>query len=247
MSVRQPIVQLKNISKAFDDLLALDGVTLSLFPGEILGLIGPNGSGKTTLMNILCGYMMPDSGEIWVRDRRVTFRSPNDSISRGIRMLPQSLEIYPSLSVLENIFIGQELTRKLRVPRLMAWARMEETAKTLLKRVEANTIDPHHNAGELSGGQKKAIVLARLLATEAEVLVFDEPMASLGVKQKNRLLEIFRSESSKGRSIVFITHDIDNVLSICDRVALLSKGQVAREVNRDEINQQELSLQLTTA
>lgn len=124
-----PTIRLKNISKTFDDLVALDRVTLNLFPGELLGVIGPNGSGKTTLMNILCGYLMPDSGEIWVRDRRITFRSANDSISRGIRMLPQSLEIYPSLSVLENIFIGQELTRKIRLPRLMALPRMVTVVK----------------------------------------------------------------------------------------------------------------------
>jgi ABC-type sugar transport system ATPase subunit len=247
MIITQPIIRLIDISKTFGDTLALDRVTLNLFPGEILGLVGANGSGKTTLMNILCGNLLPDSGEIWVQGHHVTFRSTAEAVSHGIRMLPQSLEIYPSLSVLENIFIGQEMTRKIRIPRLMAWGKMEKAAKTLLEHVNASSIDPRHTADNLSGGQKKAIVLARLLAKEAEVLVFDEPMASLGVKQKERLLEILASESAKGRSIVFISHDIDDVLSICNRVAVLNNGRVSRDVPRQELNQLELSLQLTVA
>jgi ABC-type sugar transport system ATPase subunit len=198
----------------------LDEVSVDLFPGEILGLVGANGSGKTTLASILSGKMTPDSGEIWVQGNPVSFGSPADAVASGVRILPQHLELYPSMSILENIFIGQEMTRSFPLLRLMAWARMREVAKTLLSRVGADdSIEPRAAVSRLSGGQQKAVILARLLARKANVLVFDESMASLGISQKTRLLEIFASEAADGRSIVFVSHDIQDVLSVCSRVS----------------------------
>src|ERR1017187_616678 len=130
-------------------------------------------------MSILCGNILPDSGEIWMEGRSVSFESTADAVAQGVRMLPQHLELYPTMSILENIFVGQEITRSFPFPGMMAWAKMKDAAKALLNRVGADSIDPRSTVSRLSGGQQKAVALARLLATKAKVLVFDEPMASL--------------------------------------------------------------------
>jgi ABC-type sugar transport system ATPase subunit len=238
---------LNEIVKSYGETLALNGATLELYPGEVLGLVGPNGSGKTTLTGVLCGNIRPDSGEIWVGDRLVNFDSPADAIACGIRNLPQSLEIYPTLTVLENIFVGQELTRGWSFVRCMDWKKMEATAGELLQRVDADHIPPRRIVTQLSGGQQKAVVLARLLATRAKILVFDEPTASLGARQKIRLLELLRSEAQNGRSIVFISHDVEDVLEICTRIVVLRKGQTVNELDRSHTTKETLSSQMALA
>ncbi len=242
---REPIARLTNITKTYGDTVALDDVSVDLFPGEILGLVGANGSGKTTLASILSGNMLPDSGEIWVQGSPVSFGSTADAVACGVRILPQQLELYPSMSILENIFIGQEMTRSFPFLRMMAWAKMREAAKTLLSRVGADSIDPRAVVSRLSGGQQKAVVLARLLARKADVLVFDEPMASLGIRQKARLLEIFASEAADGRSIVFVSHDVEDVLSVCNRVVVLRKGRKTTDIPRNRTDPETLSLEMS--
>ena len=165
----------------------------------------------------------------------------------GIRSLSQALEIYPSLSVLENIFVGQEISRGWSPIRTMDWAKMEHASKVLLQRVDASQINPRRIISQLSGGQQKAVVLARLLATQAKVLVFDEPATSLGVRQKLRLLDILKTEADNGRSIVFISHDIEDVLAICTRVVVLRKGQTITDLERASTTREALSSHMALA
>lgn len=243
----QPNARLVNVVKSYGETLALDHVNLDLHSGEVLGLIGPNGSGKTTLTNILCGSLKPDSGEIWVDGRQVCFESPADAIRVGIRSLPQHLEIYPAMSVLENIFIGQEISRGCPFFHMMDWAKMEHISRSLLERVDASQIDPRSTVAKLSGGQQKAVVLARLLATPSKVLVFDEPAAALGVRQRLRLLDILKAEACAGRSIVFISHDIEDVLAICTRVVILRRGRAVTDLDRANTNRESLSSYMALA
>lgn len=209
-----------------------------------MGLVGANGSGKTTLVNVLCGNIEPVAGEFWFEDTLVHFESAADALSRGIRMLPQTLEIYPSLNVLENIFIGQEIGRGVSMVPMMAWRTMDALAVRLLDRVGASGVAPMGSIEALSGGQKKAVALSRLLAREAAMLVFDEPMAALGLHQKERLLEIFKAEAGRGCGIVFISHDIDDVLRICDRVVVLADGVVVKDVPRDQTDKAAITAEM---
>lgn len=240
-----PFARLVDVTKSYANTLALDRVSLDIFPGEVLGVVGANGSGKSTLMSILCGNHIPESGGVWVDSRPVVFNSTADAILHGIRILPQHLELYPSLNILENIFLGQEMTRGFGFARLMAWRKMSSAAKGLLHRVDANSIDPRGAVSSLSGGQQKAVMLARLLAGKANVLVFDEPMASLGVPQKIRLLEIFKAEAADGRTIVFVSHDVEDVLSVCSRVVVLRKGRIATDIPRNQTNREALAVEMS--
>jgi ABC-type sugar transport system ATPase subunit len=243
----QPLAEMIEVTKRFDEVLALDRITLEFSAGEIVGLVGPNGSGKTTLMNVLCGALQPDSGEVWIKGKRVYLQSTADALARGVRLLSQSLQIYPSLTVLENIFLGQEMTRTLAFPKLMAWRRMEAAAQELLQRVGADQIDSGMPTSALSGGQQKAVALARLLARPGDLLIFDEPTASLGVRQNNRLLEVMKSEAGNGRALVFISHDIEDVLAVCDRVVGLRRGKVVSDQRREAVDAQSLAAQMSVA
>jgi ABC-type sugar transport system ATPase subunit len=243
----RPIVTLRGISKTFGEVSALTGASLELFSGEVLGLVGPNGSGKTTLTSVLCGSVLPDAGEIFVGDANVSFSSPADVISYGIRKLPQSLEVYPALNVLENIFVGQEIAFGLAPFRVMKWKEMEQRARFLLEQVGTEGISPRSLISRLSGGQQKSVMLARLMATQASVLVFDEPDASLGVTQKVRLLELLRAEAKLGRSIILISHDVDDVLAACDRVVVIRRGVTVKSEFVSEIDQDILSKEMAVA
>lgn len=240
-----PTVQLNRVSKSFGDARALDDVSLNLKGGEVTAVVGHNGSGKSTLTNVLCGNVVPDSGSVMVEGVEVELESPAMATSVGVRILPQSLEIYPSLSVLENIFMGQELVRGFPFFRLMDWKKMRIEAKGLLSRVGADRIEPDWDVTNLSGGQKKSVVLARLLAKDSKVLVFDEPMTALGVRQKKRLLEIMRTEAARGVSVLFVSHDAEDVITAADRVVLLKQGKIVSDSNRGSMSASELAIEMS--
>jgi ABC-type sugar transport system ATPase subunit len=233
-----------SLSKAFDDNLAVDSISLDIFSRQILAVVGANGSGKTTLMRLVSGSLSPDSGEFWYRESRVRFASAADARARGIRMLPQAPELYSSLSVIENVFIGQEVVRNFPLLRIMAWKKMHAATVGLLQQVGAEGIGPKAIAGQLSGGQKQSVALARMLVSNGQLLIFDEPCASLGVSQRARLLDLMRSQCDNGRAVVLISHDVDDVLAIAHRIVVLRKGRLVSDVARDEVDRYGLSLQM---
>lgn len=230
------VAQLVGVSKTYSNGPVLNDINLDLFEGQILGLTGANGSGKTTAMKILAGELRPDTGAVRIGGGAVQLASSADAIASGIRMLPQFLELYDSLSIVENIFIGQEITRRWQYPKIMAWGRMRIAAAMLLDKVQAMPLPPHSLAGGLSGGQKKAVALARLLVGPSKVLIFDEPMASLGVNQKSQLIRLFADEAARGCSVVFISHDVDDLLAVSDRIVVLRAGRVSRDLVRSELD-----------
>lgn len=240
---QNPAASVVNVTKAFNGTCAVDRATVDFFPGQIVGLVGPNGSGKTTLVNLLCGHLVADAGEVRIGGRLARLRHPADALQRGVRMLPQATELYPGLSVLENIFIGQE---RRRFGTMMSWRRMADEARTLLDEVGAHAVDPLKSGGDMSGGQKKAVALARLLARPAAVLVFDEPLTALGVDQRALVVRIMSEKAASGCAVVFITHDVDDVLLHCDRVVALRLGRVVIDSPCNAISRTELEGAMAT-
>lgn len=233
--------ELRSVSKTFGSTEAVRGVTVTLSPGSVLGIVGGNGSGKSTLMNILSGMFAPDEGTILIRDEEVRFGGPFDAIRLGISMLSQFPEIFPNLDVLENIFLGQELTHRPHIVGLLNRPQMRATARILLARVGSTTIDLQQPAGTLSGGQQKLVALARIIARDSDVYVFDEPTAALGLPQRRMSLELIAALRSAGKSCVLITHDIDELQSICDRVLVLREGRAVAQRSVAELSRQELT------
>jgi ABC-type sugar transport system ATPase subunit len=238
------VARLISVTKCFEDEPVLDRVSVDFHHGEVMGLVGPNGSGKTTLINLLCGALLPDSGEVLIKGKRVQLHSISEGMAEGVRLLPQFLQIYPSLNVLENIFIGQEIKRSFTFPKLMAWQQMETSARALLYQVGADGFGPKSMAFTLSGGQQKAVALARLLVKPADILIFDESTDSLGIQQKKVLLEVMKTEASRGRAVVFISHDIEDVMAICDRVIGLRLGKLVSDRTRDSLDSESLAMQM---
>lgn len=235
------VAKLISVTKSFENEPVVDQVSVDFYRGEVLGLVGPNGSGKSTLMNLLCGALLPDSGEVWINGKQVQLHSISAGMAEGVRLLPQFLQIYPSLNVLENIFTGQEINRSFPFPKLMAWQKMETSARNLLYQIGADGFGPKSLASTLSGGQQKAVALARLLVKSADLLIFDESTDSLGIKQKNTLLELMKSEASSGKAVVFISHDTEDVMAVCERVIVLRQGKLVSDQKRDALDSESLA------
>jgi ABC-type sugar transport system ATPase subunit len=235
------VAKLVSVAKCFEIEPVVDRISVDFHRGEVVGLVGPNGSGKTTLMNLLCGALLPDSGEVWIKGKQVQLHSISEGMAEGVRLLPQFLQIYPSLNVLENIFTGQEIKRSFPFPKLMAWQQMEIFARDLLGQIGADGFGPKSLALTLSGGQQKAVALARLLVKPADILIFDESTDSLGIKQKNTLLEVMKAEASSGKAVVFISHDTEDVMAVCDRVIVLRRGKLVSDQKRDALDSESLA------
>jgi ABC-type sugar transport system ATPase subunit len=233
-------VQMRGISKAFGRTQALLDVSLEIRRGEIVGFVGENGSGKSTLAAVLCGSLRPDAGDIRIDDRSTSFRHPRDALRHGIVLFPQFAEMCPDLSVAENITIGQEPARMTGWAKLLDRRSMASRAREALSTFDAHNVELSANAGQLSGGQQKSVMLARVLLREPSLIVFDEPSASLGVKQKARMRKIIAQQKANGRAIVLISHDVEEVSSLCDRVIVLHAGCVMASMDRSEIRREQL-------
>lgn len=242
MSSQEPLVQMRQICKSFGPVSALRQVDLTLYPREVLGLVGDNAAGKSTLMKILTGAYQPDSGEIYLNGKRMRFESPADSRAAGIEMVYQDLALAGNLSVASNIFLGREYTYApfTRIPRLMDDHRMEKDASDLLHRLRIEIRSVRLRVESLSGGQRQSVAIARATAFEAKVVIMDEPTAALAVREVGKVLDLIRSLHEHGVSVILISHRLQDVFGVCDRIMVLRHGSVAgvritAETSMDEI------------
>lgn len=231
------MIEMSGIKKAFNGNVVLNDVQFNLQQGEIHALMGENGAGKSTLMKILSGIYTKDAGEIKVDGKTVTFKSPKDAEKYGIVVIHQELNILPDLTVAENLFLGKEKTYgKLGI---LKNKEMDQEAKELLSRLGLD-VNPKTRAGDLSVGKQQIIEIAKAIASNAKYIVMDEPTAALTDREIQTLFETIRELKAKGISFVYISHRMEEIFAICDRITILRDGQYVGERNIPETNFDEI-------
>jgi simple sugar transport system ATP-binding protein len=233
------ILEMKNIHKSFGGLKALDDVSLELRCGEVLGLVGDNAAGKSTLMKILTGFYHADSGSIVLDGRKVHMDSPKASKRLGIEMVYQNLELCPNLNVYENLFLGRELTRD-PVFQFLKRRQMERTSREVLQKLKIDIKDLRKTVDKLSGGQQQAVAISKVVSFGPKMLILDEPTANLALKEIGKVLDIVMQLKEHGIPVIFISHRLDDVFHVCDRIFVLRGGRRVAvkeisETNHDEI------------
>ena len=226
-----PVLSARGIVKAFGPVVALDGVDLDLYRGEVLAIIGDNGAGKSTLIKCLTGAEVPDFGEIRIDGKPVKFRRPQDARDAGIETVYQTLSLSPALDIASNLFLGRE---RVRQDFLGRWLRvldkpgMRREAEAKVATLGILTIQDINQVVEtLSGGQRQAVAVARAIAFGSKVIVLDEPTAALGVRETGQVLDIVRQLRSRGLGIILISHNMPQVFEIADRVHIQRLGRCA--------------------
>lgn len=224
---QRPLVRLQGISKYFGGVRALDCVSLDFAAGEIVALVGDNGAGKSTLVKILSGLYSPDEGRIVFPDLAVCRLTPKDARRHGIETVHQNLLLCDNLGAAANVVLGQEPVRwRLGPLRALDDAQAADEAARRLVQVGATIDDLWSPVRRLSGGQRQAVAIARALFSAHRLIILDEPTAALGVKQTQSTLEVIRSVAAQGVAVIFISHNLDDVFAVADRVVAMRMGRV---------------------
>ena len=228
MSTPVPIFEARDISKSFGPVRALSNVTVTLNRSEIHSIIGENGAGKSTLMNLICGRFAPTEGQIFVDGAPVNFQSPKDAQRHGIAIAPQEISLVPDLTVYENILLGAHCGGIAGID----WRKTREQATHHLHQVD-NSIDPRAKVSKLSKAQQQLVKIARAAATEARILIFDEPTATLTYREEEVLLRYIESLVQEGRSAFYISHRLEEVRRLSARITVLRDGVHVGELPAD--------------
>ncbi len=221
MSMSEYVVELRDCTKTFPGVIALDEMQLAVKPGEILGLIGENGAGKSTLIKVLTGVHKPDKGEIYVNGDQKTFRNPNESAAAGIACVYQELNIEKLLSITDNIFINKWIKGP---GGLLDYKTMHKKAKEVMASL-GQDIDPEKPAGTFGMGVQQMIEIAKAVLIDAKMIIMDEPTSSLGEKEVAQLMKTCRELRARGIGIVFVSHKLEELFELCDRVTVIRDGQ----------------------
>lgn len=221
------IVNMKGIQKNFGKRIALNQAELSLYQGEILGLVGDNGAGKSTMLKILSGVLSYDVGEIFIGGKRAYIGSPRYSRESGIEMVYQDLSLCESLTVWENIYLGRYETHrigKLQIP-ILNKRRMARQAVNTLANLGILLSHANIPVRNLSGGERQAVAICRCLLFQPKIILLDEPTASMAVWEQEKVLDLIRFLRDQGRSIIMVTHNLDQLFKVADRSAVLKEGR----------------------
>lgn len=232
-----PLVQMQNIRKQFGGVVAVEDVSIDLYPGEVVGVLGHNGAGKSCLMRMLSGAMSLTSGEIFVNGDKADLKTPQDAKTFGIETIYQTLALANHLDAAANLFLGREL--KTRFGNLDE-TRMHAEAKTALVQLNPNFKNLKDPVASLSGGQRQVIAIARAIYFQAKVLIMDEPTAALGPSETAMVADLTLRLKDEGIGIFLISHDMHDVFDLCDRVMVMNKGRNVgtfkiADVNKDDI------------
>jgi len=246
VSTRGPLLELRGVSKSYGPVQALAAVDLQVKRGEILGLLGDNGAGKSTLIKIMSGIVRPGRGTILWDGAPVALRSRRDSETLGIETIYQDSALVDTMSVWRNIFAGRELTGPLGVLRKR---QMRAITRDILESVVTigGIESPDKLIGELSGGQKQAVAIARAVHFKRTILLLDEPTSALAVRATEALLEYIRALRQEGISSVLVTHNLYHAYQVCDRFVVMSRGRVAYAVEKGETSVEELTRHVVMA
>ena len=232
-----PLVEMKNIRIAFGGVHAVDDVSVDLYPGEVVGLLGHNGAGKSTLIKILSGAYRMDSGEIRINGEVARIESPRDARRYNIETIYQTLALADNLDASSNLFLGRELITPLG---FVDDARMEAETAKIMARLNPNFKKLNEPVRALSGGQRQSVAIARAVYFNAKILIMDEPTAALGVHETQMVAELIEELKRQGLGIFLISHDTREMMALCDRVAVMKNGQLVgmervEDVTEDDI------------
>jgi len=238
--VTAPMYEIRDASKRFGGVLALDGLDFHLGAGEVVGLLGDNGAGKSTLIKMMSGIVPPDSGQVFVDGAEVQVRSRRDSQKIGIETIYQDTALVDSMSIVRNIFMGRELVGKRG---FLDHRRMREVAIDVLRTsVHISGIDdPDKEVGALSGGQKQAVAIARAVYFKRRILLLDEPTSALSVRETENLLGYIKRLRDEGVSSVLVTHNLYHAYQVCDRFVVMSHGRKVFDVAKADTSIDELT------
>ncbi|HCD46285.1 MAG TPA: D-xylose ABC transporter ATP-binding protein [Lachnoclostridium sp.] len=231
------LVELKDVTKRFPGVVAMRNMSLQIRPGEIHGLIGENGAGKSTLIKVLTGVHIPEEGSIYIEGKKVSFKNPNEAASAGIACVYQELNIVKLLSVTDNIFINKALKKK--GSPFLEYTKMHEMAHEVMLSL-GQDIDVKKQCGTYGMGIQQMVEIAKAVLIDAKLIIMDEPTSSLGEKEVDQLMKTVRSLKEKGIAILFVSHKLEELFEICDRVTVMRDGEHILTKNTDELDNDSL-------
>ena len=236
------IYEVENVSKNYGSVVALDGASLKLHAGEVVGLVGDNGAGKSTLVKVLSGAHQPDSGRILLDGKERHWSSPREALDAGIETLYQDSGLAPHLTVSENVFLGRELVVPGFLGKLgfLAKKNMAREAHEDLERVGIAVPASSRSISQLSGGQRQAVAIGRAVSWARKVIILDEPTNHLGARQAGEVLEVIKAAKAKGLGVIFISHTLPHVLEVTDRIVVLRLGRIVMDAPTSEFNSDRL-------
>lgn len=235
-----PFIEIKDLVKHFGPVIALNGVSLGVNPGEVLCLLGDNGAGKSTLIKTLSGVHKPTSGEFKVDGKPVEFSSPRDALDAGIATVYQDLAMIPLMSVSRNFFMGREPLKRYGPISWFDRKFADEVTHEEMRKIGIDVRDPNQAVGTLSGGERQCVAIARAVYFGAKVLILDEPTSALGVAQTSMVLKYIDSVRAKGLGVIFITHNVRHAYAVGNRFTVINRGRTLGIYRKDEIAIDEL-------
>jgi D-xylose transport system ATP-binding protein len=231
-----PLVEMRDISISFGGIKAVDHVSIDLYPGEVVGLLGHNGAGKSTLIKVLAGAYQADHGEILINGEKAEIRNPRDARAYNIETIYQTLALADNLDAGANLFLGRELMSR----GLVNDAKMEAETRKIMGRLNPNFRKFNVPVKALSGGQRQSVAIARAVYFNAKILIMDEPTAALGPHETQMVAELIQELKAQGLGIFLIEHDIHNVMKLCDRASVMKNGQLVGTVNVNEVTDDDI-------
>lgn len=232
-----PLVELRDMQKSFGGIRAVDHVTIDLYPGEVVGVLGHNGAGKSVLMKMLSGAVKRDGGDILINGEPAAIGNPRDARNYNIETIYQTLALADNLDAASNLFLGRELTTPLG---LVDDALMEAETRKIMHRLNPNFVRFSSPVSALSGGQRQSVAIARAVYFNAKILIMDEPTAALGVEETRMVAELIDELKRQGLGIFLIDHDIHQVKALCDRASVMKNGRLVGTVNVPEVTEDDL-------
>ena len=240
------ILQLKNISKSFGAIKALDDVSLSLNQGEVLGLMGDNGAGKSTLVKIIAGNFKPSSGNIIFEDEKVEFNKPMDARDKKIEVVYQDLALCDNLTAASNIFLTREIKKNFGFFSIINFRKMYEKSKDIFNELKSETL-PDEEVRMMSGGQRQAVAIGRTKLSKAKVVLLDEPTAAISVRQVAEVLDLIKRLKDEGIAVVIISHRMPDVIAVSDQIAVLRRGNLVANKKANDSSPEEVTALITGA
>jgi len=231
------LIDMRNIRVSFGGVHAVDGVSVNLRPGEVLGLVGGNGAGKTTLIRTLSGAHPADSGEIYMNGNHITIRNPRDAKNNGIECIYQQLALADNLDAPANVFLGREMTTRTGS---LDDSHMESETRRIIGRLNPRFKNFKVPVVSLSGGQRQSVAIARAVYFNAKVLIMDEPTAALGPAETAQVNELVAQLKSEGIGIFLISHDIHDVFDLADRISVMLHGKLVGTVNKNDVSKDDV-------